>query len=88
MGEDLSGGQSSAGVHVQHLGHDVLGETGDGQPVARVHVVLALPDPLKDVFRRIFRAGSKRRFSRQHCEQQHAQTPNITGSIITLVKCQ
>ena len=49
MGEDLSGSQSSAGVHVQHLGHNVLGQTGDGQPVARVHVVLSFANSLENV---------------------------------------
>ena len=84
MCEDLPCGQSSAGIHVQHLSDDVLGETGDRGPVAGVHVVLTLPDPLEDVLRRVFRTGSKRSLSCQHGEEQNTQTPNITGCVITL----
>ena len=84
VGEDLPGGDAAAGVHVQHLADHVLGEAGHGAPVAGVHVVLALADPLQDVIGRVLRPGGERSLPGQHREQQHAQAPHVARRVITL----
>ena len=84
MSQDLVCCQTLAGVNIQHLSNQVLGKTGDSQPVARVNVVLALSNPAQDVFRRVLRTCSKWCLSGKHREQENTQAPYVTSSVIAL----
>ena len=70
VSQDLVCCQSLAGVNIQHLPDQILGQARDSQPVSRVNVVLPLPNPAQYILWRVLRTRGEWCLASQHCEQQ------------------